>query len=97
MRTFGEDRGAGRLLDGWNRGRMVAMGVRHKNMRDGFIPYGIQQCADMSRIVRTGIDDCDLPSPNDVADGALERERTGIVRHELGSDNAIGKAFNHDN
>ena len=82
MRTFGEDRSTGRLLDGRHRRRMVPMRMRHKNVRDGFIPHGVEQCADMSRIVRAGIDDRDLPSANDVADGALERERAGIVGHD---------------
>src|SRR5262245_56324527 len=82
MRTFSKDRSTGRLLDSGNRRRMVAMGMRHKNMRDGFVPHGIQQCADMPWIVRTRVDDRDLPSPNDVADRALERERTRIVRHD---------------
>ena len=58
---------------------MVAMGVSDKDVRDGFAAHGIEQRRDMRFVERTGIDDGDAVSPDDVRHRALERERPGIV------------------
>ena len=43
--------------------------------------YGVEQRADVSGVVRAGVDDGDLAAADDVAHGALEGERPRIIGH----------------
>src|SRR5262245_56540900 len=82
VRTLGIDRSPGRLFDGRHSRRMIPMGMGHKNMRNGFVPRGTKQSADVSGIVRSRIENRNLSAPDEVADGPLEREWAGIVGHD---------------
>ena len=58
------------------------MGVGDENVRHGFAAHRVEQRRDMGVVVGAGIEDRHLAAADDVADGTLERERTGIVgRH----------------
>ena len=82
MRAFGEHGRAGRLFDRGHARRMVAMGVRHEDVRHGLAAHGVKQRRVVRRIVGTGIDDRDLAAADDVADRALEGERARIVAQD---------------
>ena len=58
---------------------MIAMRVGEKDMRDRFSAHGAEQSLDVALVVRSRIDDGDIAPPDDVADGALEREGRGIA------------------
>jgi hypothetical protein len=58
---------------------VVAMGVRHEDVRDRLAAHGVEQGRDVRGIVGAGVDDRDLAAPDDVADRALEGERARIV------------------
>ena len=58
---------------------MVAMGVRDDDLGHRLPAHRVQQRIDVLRIERTGIDDRDLPAPDDVAQRPLEGERARIV------------------
>ena len=79
VRSFGEHGCAGRRLDEWRRRRMVAVRVRHENVRDGFAAHRVEQCRNMPLIGGPRIDDRHLPGTDDVADRAFESEGAGIV------------------
>src|SRR5262249_37234172 len=79
VRTFSIDRRAGRRLDTRRVRRVVAMGVRHQDMRHRLALDGIEQRPGMRLVIGTGIDDRDVASAYDVADSAGEGERARIV------------------
>jgi hypothetical protein len=90
VRAFGQHQGPGRRLDWRHCGGVVAMGVGDENMRDRFPPHGVEERSNVGLVERTGIDDGDLPSTDDIGDGPLEREWPGVVgeqpphaRHDL--------------
>ena len=58
------------------------MCVCDEDMRDGLAAHGIEQRRDVSRIVRSRIDDRDLAAPDDVADRALEGEWSRVVGND---------------
>src|SRR5262245_36662584 len=55
-------------LDRPHRGRMIAVGMGYENVGDGLAAHRSEQRIDVGRIVRSGIDDRDLTSANDVTD-----------------------------
>src|ERR1700720_3651116 len=55
------------------------MGVGDENVRDGFAAHRVEQRRHMGVVVGAGIEDRHLATADDVADGTLEGERTGIV------------------
>ena len=61
---------------------MVAVGMGHQDMRDGFVTHCIKQRRDMHDIVGAGIDNRHLAVPDDVADRTFERERAWIIGHD---------------
>ena len=82
VRPFGQHDGAGGCFQRRRVRRMIAMGVRDENMRDGFTLHRIENGGDVGGVFRAGIDNRDLAAPDDVAVGALEREWTGIVAQD---------------
>ncbi len=58
---------------------MIAVGMRHEDMRDGLAAHGGEQRRDVGLVERAGIDDRDLAAADDVGQRALERERAGII------------------
>ena len=60
---------------------MIAVGVGDEDRRHRLVAHGVEQRPDMRRIVGARIDDGDAAFADDVADGALEGERAGIVGH----------------
>ncbi len=82
VRTFSIDGSACRRLDRRHRRRMIAMSMCDKNMRHSLVANGIEERADMRFVIRTGIDDRDLATTDDVANGSLESEWAGIVGHD---------------
>src|SRR5438874_3472771 len=79
MRAYVQHLRAGRGLDGGHGRRMVAMRMGDEDVRHGLTAHGIEQRRDVLWIVRAGIDDRDLATPDDVADRSLEGERSWIV------------------
>src|SRR5262245_5791054 len=82
MRALGIDGRARRRLEGRHCRRMIAMRMGDENMRHRLATHGVEQRTNMSRIVRTGIDDRDFPAAEDVAHGSLEGKWTGVVGHD---------------
>jgi len=79
VRAFGEDQSAGCRLDPRDRWRMVAMGMGHEDMGDGFPAHGVEKGRDVRFIERAGVDDRDPAATDDVGHRPLEREWPGIV------------------
>src|SRR5690348_2910768 len=61
---------------------MIAMSMSDENMRYRLITHGIEERADVSRIVGAGVDDRDFPMAEDVAHGSLESEWARVVGHD---------------
>src|SRR5262245_16551880 len=60
-------------------GRVVAVSMSDQDVRDRLVPNGIEQRSDMHFVERTGIDDGDAITADDIADRSLEGERPWIV------------------
>src|SRR5262249_22932078 len=73
---------ARRSFDACCCGRVVAMGVSHNNVRDGFVPNRIEERLDMRFVERPRIDDRNAISADNVADRSLKGERPWIVAEQ---------------
>jgi hypothetical protein len=79
MRAAADDQGPGGGLEGAGGGRVIAVGMRDDDMGHRLLAHGVEQRRDMRRQVGSGIDDGDPSTADDVATGALERERARIA------------------
>ena len=81
MRPAAEDRRARLSREKARRGRVVAMRVRHQDLRDALARQRAEQGGAMLRQVGPGIDHADRAVSDDVGVGALEGHRPGVRRH----------------
>ena len=79
VRAFGGDDCAGLPLQQPGERRVVAMRVADEDMADRPAVDGAEQSRQMIGVVRAGIDDRQAVPADDVAVGAVEGERAGIV------------------
>ena len=92
MGAAADDRRPGRGLQRARGRRVVAVGVRDEDVRDGLAAHGLKERLDMGRRVRARIDDRDLPAADDVAAGAGEGVGPGIVGDDPAHERAHGDA-----
>ncbi len=82
VRAFGGDDGAGRFLQPGGKRRMVGMGMADEDVADRPPADCREQGLEMRLVLGTRIDDGERIAPDDVAVGAVERERAGVVDRE---------------
>ena len=84
MRAFCHDQRAGGLLQPPRQRRMVLVRMADGDMRHLASPKGPHQSLKMRLVLRSGIDHADGAVPDNIAVGAMEGERRGVVdRHPL--------------
>jgi hypothetical protein len=72
---------------------VVAVGVGDQDVRHRLAAHGAEERSHVRRVVGSGIDDGDPAAADDVAAGAREGDRPGIVGDDPAHQGADGDAF----